>query len=72
MLETAQVRQLTNGPESFTPDGNWILGQSAEVCIAQVRQLTNGPESFTPDGNWILGQSAEVCIYTLGNKLSSS
>ena len=33
MLETAQVRQLTNGPESFTPDGNWILGQSAEVCI---------------------------------------
>ena len=33
VLETAQVRQLTNGPESFTPDGNWILGQSAEVCI---------------------------------------
>ena len=33
VLETAQVRQLTNGPESFTPDKFWCLGQSAEVSI---------------------------------------
>lgn len=31
LLNDAQIRQLTNGPESFTPDQNWILGQSAEV-----------------------------------------
>ena len=31
MLQEASVQQLTNGPESFTPDMNWILGQSAEV-----------------------------------------
>lgn len=31
MLNDAQIRQLTNGPESFTPDQSWILGQSSEV-----------------------------------------
>ncbi len=29
-LETAEVRQLLNGPESFTPDGNFILGEAPE------------------------------------------
>ena len=27
-LETARVKMLLNGPESFTPDGNFILGQA--------------------------------------------
>jgi sarcosine dehydrogenase len=30
-LETAGIKQLLNGPESFTPDGNFILGESPEV-----------------------------------------
>ena len=30
-LETAGVKQLLNGPESFTPDGNFILGEAPEV-----------------------------------------
>jgi glycine cleavage system aminomethyltransferase T/glycine/D-amino acid oxidase-like deaminating enzyme len=30
-LETAEVRQLLNGPESFTPDGNFILGEAPEL-----------------------------------------
>ncbi|MFQ5971060.1 MAG: FAD-dependent oxidoreductase [Alphaproteobacteria bacterium] len=30
-LETAGVRDLINGPESFTPDGNFILGEAPEV-----------------------------------------
>ncbi|MDH5354992.1 MAG: FAD-dependent oxidoreductase [Gammaproteobacteria bacterium] len=30
-LETAGIKTLTNGPESFTPDGNFILGESPEV-----------------------------------------
>ena len=29
-LETAGVRQMINGPESFTPDGNFILGAAPE------------------------------------------
>ena len=30
-LETAEVRQLVNGPECFTPDMNFILGEAPEV-----------------------------------------
>ena len=30
-LETAGVRQLINGPESFTPDGNFIIGEAPEL-----------------------------------------
>ena len=30
-LEQAGVRQLLNGPESFTPDGNFILGEAPEL-----------------------------------------
>ena len=30
-LESAQVKMLLNGPESFTPDGAFLLGESAET-----------------------------------------
>jgi 4-methylaminobutanoate oxidase (formaldehyde-forming) len=30
-LETAPVKLLLNGPESFTPDGNFILGEAPEL-----------------------------------------
>ncbi|MBB5374299.1 GcvT family protein [Acidocella aromatica] len=30
-LQTAGVKQLINGPESFTPDGNFILGEAPEL-----------------------------------------
>jgi sarcosine dehydrogenase len=30
-LETADVKQMISGPESFTPDGNFILGAAPEV-----------------------------------------
>ena len=29
-LETAELK-LLNGPESFTPDGNYILGEAPEL-----------------------------------------
>ena len=31
VLETAEVRMLLNGPESFTPDGSFLLGESAHT-----------------------------------------
>ncbi|MCB1341436.1 MAG: FAD-binding oxidoreductase, partial [Pseudooceanicola sp.] len=31
-LATAGVKQLINGPESFTPDGNFILGEAPEMA----------------------------------------
>ncbi len=30
-LESAGVKELVNGPESFTPDGNFILGEAPEL-----------------------------------------
>jgi len=30
-LENAGIKQLLNGPESFTPDGNFILGEAPEL-----------------------------------------
>jgi glycine cleavage system aminomethyltransferase T/glycine/D-amino acid oxidase-like deaminating enzyme len=30
-LETAEIHQLVNGPESFTPDNHFILGEAPEV-----------------------------------------
>ena len=30
-LETAEVRQFYNGPESFTPDNNFLLGEAPEL-----------------------------------------
>jgi len=31
-FETAGIKQLINGPESFTPDGNFILGEAPELA----------------------------------------
>jgi 4-methylaminobutanoate oxidase (formaldehyde-forming) len=31
VLETAEVRMLLNGPEGFTPDGSFLLGEAAET-----------------------------------------
>ncbi len=31
VLETAEVKMLLNGPESFTPDGSFLLGEAAET-----------------------------------------
>ena len=30
-LESAGIKELVNGPESFTPDGNFILGEAPEL-----------------------------------------
>ena len=30
-MRTTGIKQLINGPESFTPDGNFILGEAPEV-----------------------------------------
>ena len=41
-LETAGIKQMINGPESFTPDGNFILGEAPEV-----RQLLSSAPAST-------------------------
>ena len=32
-VEKAEIRQMINGPESFTPDAHAILGEAPEVSI---------------------------------------
>lgn len=31
MMENAEIRHMTNGPESFTPDSRYLLGEVPEV-----------------------------------------
>lgn len=31
-LQTAGIKELVNGPESFTPDGNFIIGEAPELA----------------------------------------
>ena len=31
-LKETEIRQIVNGPESFTPDGSPLLGEVPEVC----------------------------------------
>ena len=38
-METAQIRQLVNGPESFAVDGNWNIGESPEVSVDKGRTV---------------------------------
>ena len=33
MMENAEIRQLINGPEAFTPDSSYLLGPAPEVSI---------------------------------------
>lgn len=36
-LAAAELDQLTNGPEAFSPDCKWILGQASEVGMSNTR-----------------------------------
>lgn len=36
VLETVGIKELINGPESFTPDGNFILGEASEMASVYI------------------------------------
>jgi sarcosine dehydrogenase len=44
-LQTAGIKQLVNGPESFTPDGNFILGEAPEL------RASSWARASTPSGS---------------------
>ena len=60
-LETAQIKMLLNGPESFTPDGNFILGEAAEcrnyfVCAGfNSAGIANSGGAGRLIAEWIIG-----------------
>jgi 4-methylaminobutanoate oxidase (formaldehyde-forming) len=65
-LETAEVRQLLNGPESFTPDGNFILGEAPglrglHVCAGfNSAGIANAGGAGRLTAEWIAGGEAPM------------
>jgi heterotetrameric sarcosine oxidase gamma subunit len=63
-LETAPVKMLLNGPESFTPDGNFILGEAPElagyfVCAGfNSAGIANSGGAGRLIAEWVLGGQA--------------
>jgi sarcosine dehydrogenase len=68
-LEHAGVRTLTNGPESFTPDGNFILGEAPEVKNFYVGAGFNafgiaaGGGAGKALGEWIVGGEPSLDLW---------
>jgi 4-methylaminobutanoate oxidase (formaldehyde-forming) len=68
-LETAEVRMLLNGPESFTPDGNFILGEAPElpgffVCAGfNSAGIANSGGAGRLIADWIAGGEAPFDVW---------
>jgi 4-methylaminobutanoate oxidase (formaldehyde-forming) len=68
-LETAQIKMLLNGPESFTPDGNFILGEAPELRNYFVAAGFNSAGIANSGGagsliaQWIVGGEAPLDLW---------
>ena len=68
-LETAEVKLLLNGPESFTLDGNFILGEAPElagyfVCAGfNSAGIANSGGAGKLVAEWIVGGEAPVDLW---------
>ncbi len=69
VLETAQVKMLLNGPESFTPDGNFLLGEAPELRNYFVAAGFNSAGIANAGGagrliaEWIVGGEASTDLW---------
>ena len=60
-LETTGIKKMINGPESFTPDGNFILGAAAELRNFYVGAGFNAFGIASGGGaGWVLAQWAHT------------
>ena len=68
-LETAEIKMLLNGPESFTPDGNFILGEAPElrnyfVCAGfNSAGIANSGGAGRLIAEWIIGGEASSDLW---------
>jgi glycine cleavage system aminomethyltransferase T/glycine/D-amino acid oxidase-like deaminating enzyme len=68
-LETAEVRMLLNGPESFTLDGNFLLGEAPElrryfVCAGfNSAGIANAGGAGRLIAEWIIGGEAPLDLW---------
>jgi glycine cleavage system aminomethyltransferase T/glycine/D-amino acid oxidase-like deaminating enzyme len=71
VLETTEVRQLLNGPESFTPDGNFILGEAPErrgffvAAGFNSAGIANAGGAGRLTAEWIVGGEPSVDLWDL-------
>ena len=70
-LETAGIKELINGPESFTPDGNFILGEAPELSNYFVAAGFNafgiaaGGGAGKALAEWIIGGEAPYDLWAV-------
>jgi len=68
-LSTAGVKDLINGPEAFTPDGNFILGEAPEVrnyfvgCGFNAFGIASGGGAGRALAEWIAGGEAPMDLW---------
>ena len=68
-LETAEARTLLNGPESFTPDGSFLLGETAEVrrlylcCGLNSVGVATGGGAGRAIAEWVAVDSAPMDLH---------
>ena len=68
-LETAQIKMLLNGPESFTLDGNFVLGEAPEVrgyfvCAGfNSAGIANSGGAGRLVAEWIVGGEAPIDLW---------
>jgi 4-methylaminobutanoate oxidase (formaldehyde-forming) len=68
-LETAEVKMLLNGPESFTVDGNFILGEAPEVrryfvCAGfNSAGIANAGGAGRLIAEWVIGGEAPLDLW---------
>jgi glycine cleavage system aminomethyltransferase T/glycine/D-amino acid oxidase-like deaminating enzyme len=68
-LETAEVKLLLNGPESFTPDGNFVLGEAPNlagyfVCAGfNSAGIANAGGAGRLVAEWIVGGEAPLDLW---------
>jgi hypothetical protein len=70
-LENTGVKQMINGPESFTPDGNFILGPAPE-CVQHVRRRRLqclwhclGRRRRLGAGQWVIDGEAPIDLWVV-------
>jgi 4-methylaminobutanoate oxidase (formaldehyde-forming) len=68
-LATAGIKQLVNGPESFTPDGNFILGEAPGVrgfyvaCGFNAFGIAGGGGAGRAIAEWVVGGEAPMDLW---------
>ena len=77
-LETVGIKQMINGPESFTPDGNFILGPAIECANMYVGAgfnafgIASGGGAGWALADWVMRDEAPLDLWSVDIRRFSS